>query len=46
MKVEYIFPILLILLQIGAAVAYAAQKDMKMFTYWLAAAVINIAVTF
>lgn len=46
MKSEYIFPILLIVLDIGAAIFYAAQCDWKKTVYWLAAAVLNIAVTF
>ena len=46
MKSTYIFPIILILLDIGAAIAYAAQKQWKMTVYWIAAAVLNAAVTF
>lgn len=41
-----VFPIALIALDIGAAVVYAAQRDMRQAVYWLAAAVLNIAVTF
>lgn len=41
-----IFPLLLILLDIGAAVVYAKNKEYKMAIYWLAAAVLNVAVTF
>ena len=43
---KYIFPIVLIFLDIGAAVVYALNKDFKMAIYWLAAAVLNICVTF
>lgn len=43
---KYIFPILLIILDVGAAVIYAACGDMKKAIYWTAAAVLNIAVTF
>ena len=43
---KYIFPILLIALDIGAAVIYAACGDMKKAIYWIAAAVLNITVTF
>lgn len=45
-KPEYIFPLLLILLDVGAAAIYAVQKDYKKSVYWLAAAVLNITVTF
>lgn len=44
-KIEYIFPILLIILDLAAAV-YASQKDWKKTIYWIAAAVLNAAVTF
>lgn len=43
---QYIFPVLLILLDIGAAIVYATEKDWRKTVYWLAAAVLNIAVTF
>ncbi len=46
MKKEYIFPLLLIALDIGAGIVYAAAGDYKKLIYWLAAAVLNIAVTF
>jgi hypothetical protein len=45
-KSEYIFPLLLILLDVGAAIIYAVQKDYKKAVYWLAAAVLNVTVTF
>lgn len=45
MKKEYIFPLILIALDIGAGIVYAAS-DYKKLIYWLAAAVLNIAVTF
>lgn len=45
-KPEYIFPLLLILLDMGAAIVYTIQKDYKKAVYWLAAAVLNITVTF
>lgn len=45
-KPEYIFPLLLILLDLGAAVIYAIQKDYKKAIYWIAAAVLNVTVTF
>lgn len=46
MKPQYILPILLILIDIGAAVVYASGGDLKKMTYWLAAAVLNACVTF
>ena len=42
---KYIFPVALIVLDFGAAIVYAAQKDIRMATYWFAAAVLNITVT-
>lgn len=45
-KPEYIFLLLLILLDVGAAIIYAVQKDYKKAVYWLAAAVLNVTVTF
>lgn len=46
MKKEYIFPSVLIALDLLAAVVYAVGKDYKKAVYWLAAAVLNITVTF
>lgn len=43
---KYIFPVLLIVLDVGAAIVYVLNKEYKMAIYWLAAAVINICVTF
>lgn len=45
-KPEYIFPLSLILLDLGSAVIYAIQKDYKKSVYWIAAAVLNVTVTF
>lgn len=46
MKKEYIFPCVLIALDLLAAVVYAINKDYKKSVYWLAAAILNIMVTF
>lgn len=46
MKSKYIFPLLLIALDVAAAIVYGINKDYKMFVYWVAAAVLNICVTF
>lgn len=42
----YIFPAALILLDVGAAVMCFIGKDYKRAVYWLAAAVLNVCVTF
>ena len=41
---RYIFPIVIILLDIGAGVVYGIHKDIAKAVYWIAAAVLNIAV--
>lgn len=46
MKSAYIFPIVMIIMDIGAAVMCAVNKDYKKTVYWIAAAVLNAAVTF
>ena len=46
MKPQYIFPLLLIVIDIGAAVVYASAKDWRMFVYWIAVAVINVSIAF
>lgn len=46
MKIEKIFPLILIILDVAAAVVYACKTDWKMAVYWIAAAVLNICVTF
>ncbi len=46
MKKELIFPLTLILLDVGAAVFYGFSGDWRKAVYWIAAAVLNAAVTF
>lgn len=46
MKATYIFPIILIILDIGAAIVNLYNKEYKMAIYWIAAAVLNATVTF
>ena len=46
MNKGYIFPIVLITLDLCAGVVYLANGDVRKFVYWIAAAVLNIAVTF
>ena len=41
-----IFPLLLILLDIGAALVYAWNTDIRHAIYWLAAATLTATVTF
>lgn len=38
---KYIFPTILILLQLGAGIVCAVQKDVRMMIYWFAASVVN-----
>ena len=46
MKHEYIFPTILIVLDMLAALPYAAQRDLRMMIYWLAAATLTACVTY
>ena len=46
MNKQYIFPTLLMMLDIGAAIMYCISGDWKKTIYWIAAAVLNAAVTF
>lgn len=46
MKPQHIFPALLIVLDVGAAIMYATAGDVRKTVYWIAAAVLNIVVTF
>lgn len=43
---KYIFPVMLIILDVGAAVVYLFNGDVKKAIYWAAAAVLNVCVTF
>jgi hypothetical protein len=43
---QYIFPVAIIVLNIGAAVMYAINCDVRKVIYFMAAAVLNAAVTF
>ena len=42
----YIFPVALILLDVGAAIMCIIGKDYKRAVYWFAAAILNASVTF
>ena len=46
MKSTYFFPIAMIVLDIGAAIMCAVNKEYKKAVYWVAAAALNAAVTF
>ena len=43
---KYIFPCVLIALDLGAGIMYAFEGDWRKVVYWVAAAVLNVAVTF
>lgn len=43
---KYIFPLLLIVLDLGAAAVYGFSGDWRKLIYWIAAAVLNVTVTF
>lgn len=43
---EHVFPIIMIIIDVGAAIVYAKGGDVKKAVYWIAAAVLNICVTF
>lgn len=43
---KYIFPVALIILDVAAAGVYLCGGDIKKAIYWIAAAVLNICVTF
>ncbi len=41
-----VFPTIIIVLSIGAAIMYAAKGDVRHALYWFSAATLNAAVTF
>lgn len=43
---KFIFPVALILLDLGAALVYGIHGDVRKVIYWIAAAILNITVTF
>jgi len=45
MRPEHIFPILLVILDIGAAIVCLLSGDTVRFVYWIAAAVLTVCVT-
>ena len=46
MKTEYIFPTVLIALDVAASIPYAAKCNWRMMVYWLAAATLTACVTY
>lgn len=46
MRSEYVFPTLLIALDVAASVPYAVKANWRMMIYWLAAATLTACVTF
>jgi hypothetical protein len=46
MKQQYIFPTMLILLQAFSGIVSGAVGDWRKAIYWIAAAILNITVTF
>lgn len=42
----HIFPLILIACNLGAAVTYAASRDVRKVIYWIAAEALNAVVTF
>ena len=46
MKTEYIFPTVLIALDIAAAIPYGFKGNVRMMIYWLAAATLTACVTY
>lgn len=46
MKSEYIFPALLVIQNLFAAVMYGLRTDFKMMSYWLLSGAILAVVTF
>lgn len=46
MKNQYIFPLMLIILNVGASLVELANGDIKKAVYFFAAAVLNVTVAF
>ncbi len=46
MKSEYIFPTILIILDVAASVPYMLKGNIRMMIYWLAAATLTACVTY
>ena len=46
MKSEYIFPTVLIMLDIMSSIPYGVKGNLRMMIYWLAAATLTACVTY
>lgn len=46
LMIKFIFPSILMLLDIGAGIVYLTQGDWKRCIYWIAAATLTACVTF
>ena len=46
MRSEYIFPTVLIMLDIMASIPYGVKGNLRMMIYWLAAATLTACVTY
>ena len=46
MRMEYVFPTVLIALDVCASVPYAVRGNLRMAIYWLAAATLTACVTY
>lgn len=46
MRYEYIFPIILMVINVCASIPYAWVGNWRMFVYWIAAATLTYCVTF
>ena len=46
MRSEYMFPTVLIVLDVAASIPYAAKCNWRMAIYWLAAATLTACVTY
>jgi len=45
MKLVYLFPVILIVLDVCAALVYGLHGDFRRCVYWIAAAVLTLCVT-
>ena len=45
-KPQQVLPLIMIIIDIAAAIVCAIHKDYKKAVYWIAAAVLNVTVTF
>jgi len=43
---KLLFPTILIILDVGAALVYLCCKDYRHFVYWIAAAILTVTVTY